>query len=98
MATTRIHDLAAEFGMPSEQLIGMLKEMEIFVRSHLTPLQPEQVALMRARWEREKRKQKEPPTPTKRRNRSQDWLQALRRRINLRGTLPRTGSKLSFPR
>jgi translation initiation factor IF-2 len=67
VATTRIHDLAAEFGMPSEQLIGMLKEMDIFVRSHLTPLQPEQVALMRARWEREKRKQKEPPTPTKRR-------------------------------
>jgi translation initiation factor IF-2 len=51
----------------SEQLIGMLKEMDIFVRSHLTPLLPEQVALVRARWEREKRKQKEPPTPTKRR-------------------------------
>ncbi len=67
MATTRIHDLAAEFGVPSEQLIGMLKEMDIFVRSHLTPLLPEQVALVRARWEREKRKQKEPPTPTKRR-------------------------------
>jgi translation initiation factor IF-2 len=67
VATTRIHDLAAEFGMPSEQLIGMLKEMDVFVRSHLTPLLPEQVALVRARWEREKRKQKEPATPTKRR-------------------------------
>ena len=67
MATTRIHDLAAEFGVQSEQLIGMLKEMDIFVRSHLTPLLPEQVALVRARWEREKRKQKEPATPTKRR-------------------------------
>ena len=53
--------------MPSEQLIGMLKEMDVFVRSHLTPLLPEQVALVRARWEREKRKQKEPATPTKRR-------------------------------
>jgi translation initiation factor IF-2 len=67
VATTRIHDLAAEFGISSEQLIGMLKELDIFVRSHLTPLKPEQVALMRARWEREKRKQKEPPVPTKRR-------------------------------
>ncbi len=67
MTTTRIHDLAAEFGIPSEQLIGMLKEQDIFVRSHLTPLKPEQVALMRARWEREKRKQKEPPAPSKRR-------------------------------
>jgi translation initiation factor IF-2 len=67
VATTRIHDLAAEFGISSEHLIGMLKEMDIFVRSHLTPLRPEQVALVRARWEREKRRHKEPATPTKRR-------------------------------
>jgi len=67
LATTRIHDLAAEFGVSSEQLIGMLKEMDIFVRSHLSPLRPEQVALMRARWERDKRKQKEPVAPPKRR-------------------------------
>src|SRR5881296_779672 len=67
MTTTRIHDLAAEFGVSSEQLIGMLKEMDIFVRSHLSPLRPEQVALMRARWERDKRKQKEPVAPPKRR-------------------------------
>ena len=45
----------------------MLKEQDIFVRSHLSPLKPEQVALMRARWEREKRKQKEAPAPPKRR-------------------------------
>ena len=67
MATTRIHDLAAEFGVSSEQLIGMLKEMDIFVRSHLSPLRPEQVALMRARWERDKRKQKQPAALPKRR-------------------------------
>ena len=67
MANTRIHDLAAEFGISSEQLVGMLKELDIFVRSHLTPLKDEQVALMRARWEREKRKQKEPAAPPKRR-------------------------------
>jgi translation initiation factor IF-2 len=67
VATTRIHDLAAEFGISSEQLMGMLKEMDIFVRSHLTPLKDEQVSLMRARWERDKRKQKQPSTPPKRR-------------------------------
>jgi translation initiation factor IF-2 len=67
VTTTRIHELAAEFGIPSEQLIGMLKEQDIFVRSHLTPLKPEQVALMRARWEREKRKLKDAPAPAKRR-------------------------------
>src|SRR5438128_2234838 len=67
VTTTRIHDLAAEFGISSEQLMGMLKELDIFVRSHLSPLKPEQVALMRARWEREKRKQKDAPAPPKRR-------------------------------
>src|SRR5881296_849202 len=45
----------------------MLKELDIFVRSHLSPLKPEQVALMRARWEREKRKLKDSPAPPKRR-------------------------------
>jgi len=67
VATTRIHDLAAEFGISSEQLMGMLKEMDIFVRSHLTPLKDEQVSLTRARWERDKRKQKQPSAPPKRR-------------------------------
>ena len=67
MTTTRIHDLAAEFGISSEQLLGMLKELDIFVRSYLSPLKPEQVALMRARWEREKRKLKDAPAPPKRR-------------------------------
>src|SRR5881296_3004422 len=47
--------------------MGMLKEQDIFVRSHLSPLKPEQVSLMRARWEREKRKQKDAPVPPKRR-------------------------------
>ncbi|HYS19968.1 MAG TPA: translation initiation factor IF-2 [Gemmatimonadales bacterium] len=67
MATTRIHDLAAEFGISSEQLMGLLKEMNIFVRSHLSPLKDEQAALVRARWEREKRKLKEAPAAPKRR-------------------------------
>src|SRR5207249_5362899 len=62
-----MHDLAAEFGISSEQLMGMLKEMDVFVRSHLTPLKDEQVSLMRARWERDKRKQKQPSAPPKRR-------------------------------
>jgi translation initiation factor IF-2 len=67
---TRIHDLAAEFGISSEQVMAMLKEMDIFVRSHLTPLKDEQVAMMRARWEREKRKQRTPTAPTAKRRRA----------------------------
>ena len=46
MATTRIHDLAVEFGIPSEQLIGILKDMDIFVRSHLSALKDDQVAAL----------------------------------------------------
>ena len=56
MGKTRIHDLAAEFGIESGQLISLLAEMGIHVRSHLSALAADQVALVRAKWEREKRK------------------------------------------
>ncbi len=56
MVKTRIHDLAAEFGIDSERLLGLLRDMNIFVRSHLSVLEPDQVAKVRLRWEREKRK------------------------------------------
>ncbi len=69
MVKTRVHDLAAEFGIPSEQLLGMLREMNIFVRSHLSALEPDQVAAARVRWEREKRRSAEPETPRKGRRR-----------------------------
>jgi translation initiation factor IF-2 len=59
---TRIHDLAAEFGIDSEQLMRLLAELGIHVRSHLSALDAGQVALVRARWEREKRKRPEAPT------------------------------------
>ena len=56
MGKTRIHDLAAEFGIESGQLIALLADMGIHVRSHLSGLGADQVALVRARWEREKRR------------------------------------------
>jgi translation initiation factor IF-2 len=60
---TRIHDLAAEFGIDSEQLMRLLAELGIHVRSHLSALDSGQVALVRARWEREKRKRTETAAP-----------------------------------
>jgi translation initiation factor IF-2 len=60
-----VHDLAAEFGVPPEQLLGMLKDMNIFVRSHLSALENDQVSAIRVRWEREKRKSSEEPTAKK---------------------------------
>ncbi len=65
MVKTRVHDLAAEFGIPPEQLLGLLKEMNIFVRSHLSTLENDQVSAVRVRWEREKRKQAEEAAPKK---------------------------------
>jgi translation initiation factor IF-2 len=62
---TRVHDLAAEFGIAPEQLLGMLKDMNIFVRSHLSALENDQVSAVRVRWEREKRKSAEEPTAKK---------------------------------
>jgi translation initiation factor IF-2 len=67
---TRVHELAAEFGVPPEQLLGMLKEMNIFVRSHMSPLEGEQVAAVRVRWEREKRKAHEEEKPKKTRKKA----------------------------
>jgi translation initiation factor IF-2 len=66
---TRVHDLAAEFGVSAEHLMGMLKDMNIFVRSHMSPLEDAQVSAIRVRWEREKRKAAqatEEPAPKKR--------------------------------
>ena len=67
MPKTRIHDLAAEFNVPTEQLLKLLAEMDIHVRSHLSGLDTGQVALVRARWEREKRQRAEPTTTRRRR-------------------------------
>ncbi|HEV8455380.1 MAG TPA: translation initiation factor IF-2 [Gemmatimonadales bacterium] len=65
MVKTRVHDLAAEFGVAPEQLLSMLKDMNIFVRSHLSALESDQVSAVRVRWEREKRRSAEEPAAKK---------------------------------
>jgi translation initiation factor IF-2 len=62
---TRVHDLAAEFGVAPEQLLSILKDMNIFVRSHLSALESDQVSAVRVRWEREKRRSAEEPAAKK---------------------------------
>ena len=52
MIKLRVHDLAGEFGVSNDELIGMLRSMDVPVRSHLSTLTDEQVARLRARWER----------------------------------------------
>lgn len=67
MAKTRIHELATEFGIDSEQIIKLLSDMDILVRSHLSALDNGQVARLRARWERDKRRKPEKAKKTRRR-------------------------------
>ena len=65
--------MAGEFGIPTDEVIEMLRKMEVPVRSHLTLLTDDQVSRVRARWEREKRARAEraaqaaAPQPTRRR-------------------------------
>ncbi|MDQ8154854.1 MAG: translation initiation factor IF-2, partial [Gemmatimonadota bacterium] len=73
MTKLRVSDLAAEFGISSDEVLGMLRAMDVVVRSHLTPLTDDQISRARARWEREKRsralKATETPTAAKSRRR-----------------------------
>src|SRR5829696_3953152 len=63
--------MAGEFGISSDEVMGLLRQMDVPVRSHLSPLTDDQVARVRARWEREKRvraeRQAAPPAPARRR-------------------------------
>ena len=61
MIKLRVHDLAGEFGISNDELISMLRAMDVPVKSHLSQLTDEQVARLRARWEREKRARLEKP-------------------------------------
>jgi translation initiation factor IF-2 len=63
--------MAGEFGISADEVMGLLRQMDVPVRSHLSPLTDDQVARVRARWEREKRvraeRQVAPPAPARRR-------------------------------
>ena len=69
MSKLRVHDLAGEFGVPTDEVINLLRQMDVPVRSHLSPLSDDQVARIRARWEREKRARVAAPPATARRRR-----------------------------
>ncbi len=69
MSKLRVHDLAGEFGVPTDEVINLLRQMDVPVRSHLSPLSDDQVARIRARWEREKRARVAAPPAAARRRR-----------------------------
>ena len=56
MSKLRVNDMATEFGISADEVIALLRKMEVTARTPATPLSDEQVARARARWEIEKRK------------------------------------------
>jgi translation initiation factor IF-2 len=68
-----VSELANEFAVSAEEVVTLLRQMDIPIRSHMSMLTDDQVARIRARWEREKRARAEKqtaPAPTARRRRS----------------------------
>ncbi|MFN9452861.1 MAG: translation initiation factor IF-2 [Gemmatimonadota bacterium] len=63
MSKLRVTDLATEFGIGADEVLSMLKAIEIPVRTHMSVLTEDQVARARARWEREKRSRLKPAEP-----------------------------------
>ncbi len=63
MSKLRVHDMAGEFGITADEVITLLRQMDVPVRSHMSLLTDDQVARARVRWEREKRIRAEQANP-----------------------------------
>ncbi|MDX1394776.1 MAG: translation initiation factor IF-2 [Gemmatimonadota bacterium] len=55
MTKLRVYEVAEELGVETGQLIQMLREMDVLVRSHMSSVDPSSVARLHARLERERR-------------------------------------------
>lgn len=55
MANYRVYEVAEELGVDSKQLIAMLHQMDVRVRSHMSTVTDVQIARLRARLERDRR-------------------------------------------
>ena len=53
--------MAVEFGISADEVMGLLRQMEVPVRGATSTLSDDQVARVRLRWEREKRARAEKP-------------------------------------
>ncbi len=73
MSKLSVGELGNEFGVSAEEVVALLRQMDIPIRSHMSMLTDDQVARIRARWEREKRARAEKqsaPAPAARRRRA----------------------------
>ncbi len=73
MATFRVYEVAEDLGVDSKQLLHMLHEMDVRVRSHMSSVTEDQIARLHARLERERRTgghaPQDAPVSTRRRRR-----------------------------
>ncbi len=72
MSKFSVSDLAADLGISTDDVLGMLRSLEVAVRAPSAPLTDDQAARVRARWERVKRERAAKaaapaPAPTRRR-------------------------------
>jgi translation initiation factor IF-2 len=79
LSKLRVNDIALEFGISSEEVLALLRQMDVSVRSHMTPLTDEQVARVRARWETQKRSRADKATTATRRRRGASSAEATAR-------------------
>lgn len=69
----RVTDMATEFSISADEVMGLLRQMEVAVRGPTSSLSDDQVSRVRARWEREKRQRADKqnaPVATSRRRRA----------------------------
>src|SRR4029077_8535578 len=70
LSKLRVNDMAGEFGISVDEVITLLRQMDVPVRSHVSPLTDDQVARIRARGDGEKRpRATAPPAAASRRRR-----------------------------
>jgi translation initiation factor IF-2 len=55
LSKLKVSDMAGEFGIPTDDVMSLLRQMDVPVRGPTSMLSDDQVARIRARWEREKR-------------------------------------------
>jgi len=55
LSKLRVNEMATEFGITADEVLTLLRQMEVPARSQTSVLTDDQVARLRARWEREKR-------------------------------------------
>ena len=56
MSKLKVTDMAGEFGIPTDEVMALLRQMEVPVRGPASVLTDDQVARVRLRWEFSSRK------------------------------------------